>query len=46
MAAWRYEISLFMLKKYFIRSLISVQPCNILDLFRTPRLKHSLVMTT
>ena len=46
MAASRYEISLFVLKKYFTRLLISGQPCNILYLFRTPRLKHSLVMTT
>ena len=38
MAAWRYEISLLVLKKYFTRSLlsleekfrISAQPCNIL----------------
>ena len=38
MAAWRYEISLLVLKKYFTRSLRSIEekfhifawPCNIL----------------
>ena len=41
MAAWRYEISLLVLKKYFTRSLrsleekfrISAWPCNILYIF-------------
>ena len=37
MAAWRYEISLFVLKKYFStleeKFRISARPCNILYLF-------------
>ena len=44
MAAWRYKISLLVLKKYFStleeKFRISARPCNILYIFRT---KMSLV---
>ena len=51
MAAWRYEISLLVLKKYFacsLRSLeekfrISVRPCNILYLCKGLGGVHFLV---
>ena len=40
MAAWRYEISLFVLKKYFStleeKFRISARPCNILDIMKNP----------
>ena len=40
MAAWRYEISLFVLKKYFStleeKFRISARPCNILDIMNNP----------